>query len=87
MLDVRRIPFLCLLHGGFRERVLSQGSVPLQDGGLLVHVKGHFRVGGSGPLALGPQGAGPPSVFCEAFLIRRDSLGRPLIRNQLFRLL
>lgn len=59
----------------------------VQDGGLLVHVRGHFRVGGSGPLALGPQGAGPPSVFCEAFLIRRDSLGRPLIRNQLFRLL
>lgn len=58
-----------------------------QDGGLLVHVMGHFRVGGSGPLALGPQGAGPDSLFSEVFLIHRDKQGRPSIRNQLFRLL
>ena len=52
---------------------------------MMVHVAGHFRVGGSGPLALGPQGAGPPSQFNEAFLIRRDAAsGRAVVVNQSF---
>ncbi|KAK9902117.1 hypothetical protein WJX75_004920 [Coccomyxa subellipsoidea] len=87
---VQRLQEMAQLHAAFGSGTHQADiidSLPVQDGGLLVHVRGHFRVGGSGPLALGPQGAGPPSVFCEAFLIRRDSLGRPLIRNQLFRLL
>jgi hypothetical protein len=57
----------------------------MQGGGVMVHVAGHFRVGGSGPLALGPQGAGPPSQFNEAFLIRRDAAsGRAVVVNQSF---
>ncbi len=64
------------------------GCMRVQGGGVMVHVGGHFRVGGSGPLALGPQGAGPPSPFSEAFLIRREAAsGRAVIVNQSFQLL
>jgi hypothetical protein len=59
----------------------------LQGGGMLVHVVGRFQMGGSGPLALGPPGAGPPSAFSESFVIKRDAHGQPTISNQIFRLL
>ena len=67
--------------------MLSTDARCMQGGGVMVHVSGHFRVGGSGPLAVGPQGAGPPSRFSEAFLIRTEGSGRPLIINQSFQLL
>ncbi|BDA48249.1 Mitogen-activated protein kinase kinase 3 [Coccomyxa sp. Obi] len=87
---VQRLQGLAELHAAFgsgTHQTDTIDSLPMQDGGLLVHVMGHFRVGGSGPLALGPQGAGPDSLFSEVFLIYRDKQGRPTIRNQLFRLL
>ena len=62
-------------------------AMRMQGGGVMVHVSGHYRVGGSGPLALGPQGAGPPTRFCEAFLIRKDASGRAVIVNQSYDLL
>lgn len=62
-------------------------NLTVQGGGTLVHVVGHFRRGGSGPLALGPPGAGPPTAFCESFIIQRDALGKAVIVNQIMRLL
>ena len=54
----------------------------VQDGMLLVQVKGHFQMGGSGPLAMGPQGAGPPTAFQEVFTLCLDSSGRAHVLKQ-----
>ncbi|KAK9820835.1 hypothetical protein WJX81_001306 [Elliptochloris bilobata] len=47
----------------------------LQDGSVVLHIGGRLRVGGSGPLAMGPQGAGPPTAFSEAFVLQPGVCG------------
>ena len=56
-----------------------------QDGTLLVQVKGHFQMGGSGPLAMGPQGAGPPTAFLEDFTLCLGGSGTARIMRQSYR--
>lgn len=62
-------------------------SIMGQDGGVLLHVGGRVRVGGSGPLAMGPQGAGPPTAFAEAFVLQPSARGGGCIIRQMFRFL
>ena len=54
---------------------------------VLVQVKGHFQMGGSGPLAMGPQGAGPPTAFQEDFTICLSSHGATYILKQCYTIL
>lgn len=54
---------------------------------MLLHIGGRLRVGGSGPLAMGPQGAGPPTSFAEAFLLHPGSGGGGRVVRQFFRLI
>ena len=62
----------------------EQGLV--QDGCVLLHIGGRLRVGGSGPLAMGPQGAGPPTAFAEAFVLQPGPGGGRVVR-QFYRLM
>ena len=59
----------------------------MQGGTVLVQVKGHFQMGGSGPLAMGPQGAGPPTTFQENFTICLGSNGATYILKQCYTIL
>lgn len=59
----------------------------VQGGTVLVQVKGHFQMGGSGPLAMGPQGAGPPTAFQEDFTICLSSNGATYILKQCYTIL
>lgn len=54
---------------------------------MVLHVGGRLRVGGSGPLAMGPQGAGPPTAFAEAFVLQPGGRGGGRVVLQIFRLL
>lgn len=59
----------------------------MQDGYALLHIGGRLRVGGSGPLATGPQGAGPPTAFAEAFVLQPGAGGGGRVLRQIFRLI
>ena len=59
----------------------------MQGGTVLVQAKGHFQMGGSGPLAMGPQGAGPPTAFQEDFTICLSSNGATYILKQCYTIL
>lgn len=50
-----------------------------------MQVKGHFQMGGSGPLAMGPQGAGPPTAFLEDFTLSLSGSGTARILKQSYR--
>ena len=54
---------------------------------MLLHIGGRLRVGGSGPLAMGPQGAGPPTAFAEAFVMQPGAGGGGRVVQQFFRLI
>ena len=68
-----------------RQLQCPHAEVLAQDGTLLVQVKGHFQMGGSGPLAMGPQGAGPPTAFLEDFTLSLSSAGTARILKQSYR--
>ena len=42
-------------------------------------------MGGSGPLAMGPQGAGPPTTFLEDFTLSLSGSGTARIVRQSYR--
>jgi hypothetical protein len=77
-------------RGSGGPRPLGRGltrAAAAQDGGVLLHVGGRLRVGGTGPLAMGPQGAGPPTAFTEAFVLAPSASGGLRVLRQFFRLL
>ena len=67
------------------ELQCPETEVLAQDGTLLVQMKGHFQMGGSGPLAMGPQGAGPPTAFLEDFTLSLSGAGTARILKQSYR--
>ena len=91
------VPAPWRVPGATRARRGSDGPRPLgrgltraaaaQDGGVLLHVGGRLRVGGTGPLAMGPQGAGPPTPFAEAFVLAPGASGGLRVVRHFFRLL